>query len=359
MAVLGAGAIAAVLVWAWGPAEQYQPISANDSGAIPKVFASAPSGFAAEQPAFGPDSSEAAAPSGPRSEAAPEAPTDNPSPESPIDRTVGGSPQAPAPAAGADSGQSSGWPFPFDRPAAPRPGDNRATAVNTQDNTSVSDLVASLAVVGEGPADQANEAFAAASCRDCSAIAVAFQVVLIVGSVHEITSVNSAVAINYDCNNCITAAFAYQIVATLLAAPSDSLLEQLSIVLQRVNQLQAILGTLTPEQIHLLLEEIQRDVLGTLAGALALQPGTSVGDLGNGGGSAGTGTDPANPEPGTQPAPGSSGSDGSATAPPAQEPAPQSPPADCAPPAPDGSATPPPDGSTTTAAPPAGSPACP
>ena len=49
------------------------------------------------------------------------------------------------------------------------------------------------------PSLNRNEAYALASCRDCRTVAVAFQVVLVVGSVDVVVPQNLAAAVNYAC----------------------------------------------------------------------------------------------------------------------------------------------------------------
>ena len=58
-----------------------------------------------------------------------------------------------------------------------------------------------------------NEAHAYASCSDCVAVAVAFQVVLIMDDAQVVVPQNLAVSANYDCYRCITAAIASQLFA--------------------------------------------------------------------------------------------------------------------------------------------------
>ena len=65
------------------------------------------------------------------------------------------------------------------------------------------------------PADNTNEAYAAASCDNCAAVAVAFQVVLVVGDADVAVPQNLAVAVNYDCTSCLTYALAVQLFVTL------------------------------------------------------------------------------------------------------------------------------------------------
>ena len=60
-----------------------------------------------------------------------------------------------------------------------------------------------------------NEAYAFASCADCRAVAVGFQVVLIVGQTDVVVPQNLSAAVNYNCVRCLTYALASQLVLTL------------------------------------------------------------------------------------------------------------------------------------------------
>ena len=65
------------------------------------------------------------------------------------------------------------------------------------------------------PSTTRNEAYAFASCADCAAVAVGFQVVLIVGQTDVIVPENLSAAANYNCVQCLTYALASQLVLTL------------------------------------------------------------------------------------------------------------------------------------------------
>jgi putative peptide zinc metalloprotease protein len=106
------------------------------------------------------------------------------------------------------------WVFPFNRPAAPGQDDNQAIAVNTQDGGVVYDVAFAL-VWAEGEVNSANSAYALASCADCKTVAVAFQVVIVVGQSNSIAPENLAVAINYNCASCVTLAIAQQLLVTV------------------------------------------------------------------------------------------------------------------------------------------------
>jgi len=106
------------------------------------------------------------------------------------------------------------WVFPFNRPAAPGQDDNQALAVNTQDGGVVYDVAFAL-VWAEGGVSTANSAYALASCAECKTVAVAFQVVIVVGQSNAIAPENLAAAINYNCLSCVTLALAQQLVVTV------------------------------------------------------------------------------------------------------------------------------------------------
>lgn len=113
-----------------------------------------------------------------------------------------------------------GWVFPFDKPLAPEEGDNQALAVNTTDGSLVYDVAFAMVWVTDNSyALNVNEAHAYASCDSCAAVAVAYQVVLVVDSEENDDNVavpqNLAGALNYDCVNCMTYALARQLFVTI------------------------------------------------------------------------------------------------------------------------------------------------
>jgi len=113
-----------------------------------------------------------------------------------------------------------GWVFPFDKPLAPEEGDNQALAVNTTDGSLVYDVAFAMVWVKDNSyAMNVNEAHAYASCDSCAAVAVAYQVVLVIDSDENDDNVavpqNLAGALNYDCVNCMTYALARQLFVTI------------------------------------------------------------------------------------------------------------------------------------------------
>ena len=89
-------------------------------------------------------------------------------------------------------------------------GTNLALAVNTKDDSSVVKFAFEVRRVMNGIVDQTNAAVAAASCEDCTTIAIAIQVVLVVNDADVVTPTNLALALNVECTSCVTLASAYQ-----------------------------------------------------------------------------------------------------------------------------------------------------
>lgn len=90
--------------------------------------------------------------------------------------------------------------------------DTAAVAVNTKDGTSVFRLAFSIRRVMGDVVDTSNAAVAYASCESCQTVAVAIQIVLVMGDPSVVTPTNLAVAINEGCTACETLASAVQYV---------------------------------------------------------------------------------------------------------------------------------------------------
>jgi len=267
---LGGIGLVAALAWAWWPDEGYQPISSTEGGPAPTVLEPPPDEMAVvpQSATFLPAPAQqlavlATAPPG--SALPPGAPLTEAS-------NPAGGPDESAPAGRAER---SLWPFPFDRPEAPGPGDNQALAANVEDGSEVWDIASSLQLIsGSDAVDNTNEAYAFADCADCRTGAIAFQIVLILGYVDDILPWNTALALNYDCERCQTYALAYQIVFTLAEAPTAELIAELEQALRRVDRLATQAPSMTILEIIGVLEGVREDVLA----ALAEPDGTVVGD---------------------------------------------------------------------------------
>lgn len=89
---------------------------------------------------------------------------------------------------------------------------NTAVAVNTKDGSSIFKVAFQIKKVMDGDVDSQNAAVAYSNCVDCQTVAVAIQIVLVVGDVDSATPTNVAIAYNENCTSCETMAAAYQYV---------------------------------------------------------------------------------------------------------------------------------------------------
>lgn len=97
-------------------------------------------------------------------------------------------------------------------PAQSRADDNAAIAVNTKDGTTVFKVAFAIRHVMSNVVDQTNAAVAYASCSDCAAVAIAFEIVLVESNPDVVTPTNIAIAFNENCSMCVAVAEAYQFV---------------------------------------------------------------------------------------------------------------------------------------------------
>ncbi|MGP0222045.1 hypothetical protein [Paenarthrobacter sp. NCHU4564] len=216
VALVAVAAVAAGLAWAWWPAPgTYTPVRPYERGtlldAAPAISSAAgPAGLSEGRP-------------GQTVTLWPEGlslPTrDNPQLSLvlvPRTGTAQTGSVSPGPGAGAESRVPPSWVFPFDKPQAPEADGNQALAVNTTDGSVVYDVAFALVWAdGTKAVDTTNEAYAFASCAGCAAIAVGFQVVLVLGQADVVVPRNLSAAANYGCLSCVTYALASQLVLTL------------------------------------------------------------------------------------------------------------------------------------------------
>jgi putative peptide zinc metalloprotease protein len=204
VALVLAAALLAGLGWAWWPAgDRYRPVRAWEGGTVLDAVPAASSsrldvGSQGSAPTIGPE------------DAGPLPTADRPELAMVLVPAADGAAGEGDAAAGAPT-----WVFPFDRPSPPGEADNQALAVNTEDGSVAYDVTFALVWADEDAVLNRNEAYALASCRDCRTVAVAFQVVLVVGSVDVVVPQNLAAAVNYACVECVTHALATQLVVTL------------------------------------------------------------------------------------------------------------------------------------------------
>ena len=272
-AALAGLALLGGLAWAWWPdAERYRPVSPDEGGTLTQLV-SAPLGRAsATLPA-------SAATTGTTGATGTTASASRPG------RAVTVLPEgmelpgkgAPVPALvlvpeepgdGKDAAPT--WVFPFDQPLPPAEGDNQAMAVNTDDGTVKYDVAMAMVWVDDGKdVLNTNEAYALASCKDCVTVAVAFQVVVIVGQADVVVPQNLSAAVNYECFRCITAAVASQLVVTVESMPGQA--EQLALA-DLWEEIAAFAGTipqLSLAEITDRLEDYKQEVLDILGEVVA------------------------------------------------------------------------------------------
>ena len=217
-AMVAIAAVTAGLAWAWWPAaDTYRPVQPYERGTLGDVTTAAFPAAATGRMAEGQSGRTVALwPEGAR----------KPTREEPqlsmvlVPRQSGTSGTSTAPGGTAGTAGTAAaapsWVFPFDKPAAPEDDGNQSLAVNTTDGSVVYDVAFALVWADDGePVNTRNEAYAFASCADCAAVAVGFQVVLIVGQTDVIVPENLSAAANYNCVRCLTYALANQLVLTL------------------------------------------------------------------------------------------------------------------------------------------------
>jgi putative peptide zinc metalloprotease protein len=211
LAVVLAAALVACLAWAWWPTgDRYRPVRAWEGGTVLDAIPAASStelgeGSVGTAATIWPGDSGSLPTADHPVLAMVLVPSSQGVAEGEEGSTAGGASGNPAPT----------WVFPFDRPMPPGEGDNQALAVNTEDGSVLYDVTFALVWVDDETALDVNEAYAFASCRDCQTVAVAFQVVLLVGSVDVVLPQNLAAAVNYACVECVTYALATQLVVSL------------------------------------------------------------------------------------------------------------------------------------------------
>lgn len=318
LAAVLAAALVAGLAWAWWPTEdRYRPVRAWEGGTVlDAVPASSSSALAGGS--LGSATTVWPADAGPLPTADRPVlamvlvPADQQVAEG-TEGTAGGEGSAPT------------WVFPFDRPPPPGEGDNQALAVNTEDGSVLYDVTFALVWVDEDDdALNRNEAYALASCRDCRTVAVAFQVVLLVGSVDVVVPQNLSAAVNYACVECVTYALATQLVVSLpgeLGADGQRALAEIWADLQEFGEgiegipLAELRDRLTEFE-NRILEVVRQESAGTGSPVEAEETATEPTTDGDPATSSGTGT-------GSTDADGSPGSTGTAT-PTGSSPAPSS-----------------------------------
>ncbi|QFZ17814.1 hypothetical protein [Saccharothrix syringae] len=287
--VAGVVAVAVVLglAWAWWPEpDRYRPIRPGERGTVADVVRNARS-----TPPVVPDGVAQATPDAAVRTVWP-AGTALPTRDRPALAMVLVPVEQPA---GTDAPT---WVFPFDRPEAPGPGDNQALAVNTTDGGVRYEVSFALVWVTDGVVDNRNEAYALASCRGCTTVAVAFQVVLVVGRANVVVPENAAVAVNHSCVDCLTYALASQLVVSLPDGLSARATAELAEVWARLADLARNLRGMSAQQVQAALEGVKSDILDVLG-----EEGAAIGTPTPTGAPGTTATSPPQPPQPPSPAP--------------------------------------------------------
>jgi putative peptide zinc metalloprotease protein len=167
------------------------------------------------------------------------------------------------------------WVFPFNKPAPPGAGGNQALAVNTEDGSTVYDVTFALVWADGDTVLNRNEAYAFASCTSCTTVAVAFQVVFIVGQAHVIAPQNLSAAANYNCVACITYALAKQLIISLPGGLSAAAMARLDAVWAQLQELSQQIRSLSLDQIQARLTTIEQAIREVVAADQAHQATSS------------------------------------------------------------------------------------
>ena len=172
------------------------------------------------------------------------------------------------------SGSGPTWVFPFNKPGAPGPGDNQAMAIVTKDGGTAYDVSFALVWADKDTVLNRNESYAFAGCRLCKAVAVSFQVVLVVGQAHVVAPQNIAAAVSYRCFACITQALATQLVVTVPGPLSAQAMQQLNVLWARIVAFEHHVGSLSFDQIKTAIASFERQIVAVVRPDLSA-PGVS------------------------------------------------------------------------------------
>ncbi|PNH85101.1 hypothetical protein [Arthrobacter sp. AFG20] len=309
-ALAAVGAVAAGLAWAWWPLpDSYRPVQPYERGTLVDATAAVypvlagrdgvlHAGRTGQTVALWPDGTALPTREQPQLSMV-LVPRQGAAPASPPGQTDRGQGQ-PAPDGDQGPGTASGdaappsWVFPFDKPPAPEENGNQALAVNTTDGSVSYDVAFALVWAEDGPVNTRNEAYAFASCTDCAAVAVGFQVVLIVGQADVVVPENLSAAANYNCVRCLTYALASQLVLTLDGPLSTDGTARLNTLWREIAEFGRTLQGVPLSEIEDRLSAYKAQLMEIIRTDPSAKPQT------------GTGT----PSPGSSPSPGTSdGSD--------------------------------------------------
>jgi putative peptide zinc metalloprotease protein len=281
-----------LMAWAWWPAGQYQTVRPTDDGTLLSAFrtVAAPAaaarpqavpvqlspgrhlavaliprgGATKEHPAVfvikGRDGERSAVVVSDQAPSARTTPVLKPAPGAAAPSPTA-SPTATPSATPAPSSAAPATAFPFKLPDKPGPNDSQALATNSTDGGISYDVVYSLVTVANGDTiDETNSAYALASCKACTTVAVSFQLVLVVGQSKVITPTNVAEALNNNCPYCVTTAIADQIVVSLRAVPPAELLRRLTEELKKLDAIEQLGAGGSPDAVAAQVAAVQQEI---------------------------------------------------------------------------------------------------
>jgi putative peptide zinc metalloprotease protein len=262
---LAGAALLGLLAWAWWPHAQYAPLRPDERGTVGSLVSQVSS--APTRQLMGASTLRRGTPR----LALALVPRSGRGPALLLSPGAGGAPQAIL--TDGAGGDRAGQAFPFAVPSG-RPGDNTAVALGTRDGATQYDVAYALVWVTDGgEVRQRNAAYALASCDGCTTVAVAFQVILVVGQSDVVVPQNLAVAGNAQCRDCVTTALAVQLVATLRSAPTEQ-------VRQQIDAAWAELGDpadLDPAQVYAQVSSVQARIVQILVDNGLVAPGAATG----------------------------------------------------------------------------------
>jgi putative peptide zinc metalloprotease protein len=189
--------------------------------------------------------------------------------------------------------------------------------VNTKDGSTQYDVAFALVWADGSSVTNRNEAYAFASCHQCTTVAVAFQVVLITGSARVAIPQNVSGALNYSCVQCVTYALAQQLVLTVPASLTPQATQSLDSLWAQIESFAATIKNLPLDQIRARLLGYQDQIQAIVAGAAGASGQGSSTPTPTA--SSTSGVSPAPSASGAPPAPGATGT---ATTPSASNPSP-------------------------------------
>ncbi|MBV9594993.1 MAG: hypothetical protein JO147_14495 [Actinobacteria bacterium] len=244
-AAIVAAAVLGALLLAWWPRGNYRPINGTERGVLTQAFAPA---ALSGHPASAPIVTEGA-----RRDVRTVWPANAP-------RPTAQHPQVAMVLTPRDPSQPT-WVFPFNRPAPPGLGDNQALAVADKNGSAAYAVAFALVTATSDTVLNKNEAYAFASCTDCSAVAISFQVILIVGDAHVDAPQNISAAVSYNCIRCMTAALAIQLDVSIPTQPDAATMAKLLQLWSQIQTFGTQLAGLTLDQIRAQLVTYEQQIL--------------------------------------------------------------------------------------------------